>query len=73
MQEKTETCGAAAACACGAAIRAGGDVFVVHRCSGKHFVGFTHLDDDSVLTVLKIDDRLYRVGLTRCSILVGHK
>ena len=63
VQEKTSYCANAAACACGVAIRAGGDVFIIHRCNGNHFIGYTHLDDERVLSVVKLDDHRYKVGM----------
>ena len=65
---KTKRCNKVARCACAIAVKAGGDVFVVNRCDGTSFIGFTHTDTQKVLDVIRVHDTKYRVSIKEYTI-----
>ncbi|XP_060592828.1 uncharacterized protein LOC132747457 isoform X4 [Ruditapes philippinarum] len=60
VQEQTKTCGWAT-CACGVAIRAGKDVFMINKCGSINYLGFTKCGDGGILQVVRMDDNKYDV------------
>ncbi|XP_060592666.1 von Willebrand factor D and EGF domain-containing protein-like [Ruditapes philippinarum] len=62
VQEQTKTCNNQhATCACGVAIRAGKDVFMINRCGSINYLGFTKCEDGGILQVIRINDYTYTV------------
>ncbi|XP_060561686.1 von Willebrand factor D and EGF domain-containing protein-like [Ruditapes philippinarum] len=61
VQEKTKICNKRATCACGVAIRAGKDVFMINRCGSINYIGFTKCEDGGILQVVRINDYTYDV------------
>ena len=52
-----------ATCACGVAILAGKDVFMINRCGSINYLGFTHCGDGGILQVVRINDYAYDVSV----------
>ncbi|XP_060570056.1 uncharacterized protein LOC132728427 [Ruditapes philippinarum] len=62
VQEQTKICNRGwATCACGVAIRAGKDVFMINRCGSISYLGFTKCEDGGILQVVRINDYRYNV------------
>ncbi|WAR02990.1 VWDE-like protein [Mya arenaria] len=62
VQQKTKPCNnARAMCACGVAVRAGKDVFMINRCGSIHYIDFVHCGEGGILDVLEINSEKYRV------------
>jgi hypothetical protein len=55
-------CNSYATCACGIAIRAGKDVFMINRCGSMNYLGFTKCEDGGILQVIRINDYTYDVS-----------
>ncbi|XP_060573106.1 neurogenic locus Notch protein-like [Ruditapes philippinarum] len=62
VQEQTKSCNRGrATCACGVAIRAGKDVFMINRCGSINYLGFTKCEDGGILQVVRINHYKYDV------------
>ncbi|XP_052798930.1 von Willebrand factor D and EGF domain-containing protein-like isoform X2 [Mya arenaria] len=62
VQQKTKPCNNDhAMCACGVAVRAGKDVFMINRCGSIHYIDFVHCGEGGILEVLEINSKKYRV------------
>ncbi|XP_052799670.1 von Willebrand factor D and EGF domain-containing protein-like [Mya arenaria] len=62
VQQKTKLCNNdRATCACGVAVRAGKDVFMINRCGSIHYIDFVHCGEGGILDVLEINSEKYRV------------
>ncbi|WAR02988.1 ZAN-like protein [Mya arenaria] len=62
VQQKTKLCNRnRAMCACGVAVRAGKDVFMINRCGSIHYIDFSHCGEGGILEVLEINSKKYRV------------
>ncbi|WAR02991.1 VWDE-like protein [Mya arenaria] len=61
VQQKTKLCNNdRATCACGVAVRAGKDVFMINRCGSIHYIDFVHCGEGGILDVLEINSEKYR-------------
>ncbi|WAR02992.1 ZAN-like protein, partial [Mya arenaria] len=62
VQQKTKPCNRNyAMCACGVAVRAGKDVFMINRCGAIHFIDFVHCGEGGILDVLEVNSEKYRI------------
>ena len=63
MQQKTKSCNRGyATCACGVAIRAGQDVFMLNRCGRIYFIDFISCKEGGILDIIREASNKYKVS-----------
>ncbi|KAH3803304.1 hypothetical protein DPMN_157008 [Dreissena polymorpha] len=61
VQQKTHDCWGVAICACGVAVRAGKDVFMINKCGGLNYMDFTQCGEGGILEVIPLNSGEYRI------------